>query len=289
MNQKKVSVILVNYNGLQDTIECINSLNKSTYSNFDIIVMDNHSTEDSTVLETYDRVIYKRLSDNFGFGVANNIGAEYALEKGADYLLLLNNDTVVDKFLIEKFVSHAKDHVIETGAMYYYNFPEELWYGGGTWSRAKGNFRHQHFTDDREVSFATGCCLFIPRNCVRDIGLFDDKYFMYCEDADFSIKALKHGYKLFYICDAKLWHKVGKSIDKTIGLKDYYITRNRLYLMHKYKKEFGLTTYLYFGATRLVYIIRALLKGKDIAPIIDGIKDYRANHMGRKDYRNRLL
>ena len=177
-------------------------------------------------------------------------------------------------------IENTNDRTITTGAIYYYKEPNELWYGGGEVSRYKGNFRHKKYTSSRCVSFISGCCMMMSVKCYKDIGLFDSAYFMYYEDSDFSLKAIQNGYVLKYVYEAKIYHKVGKSISKTTGLKDYYLTRNRLYILYKYRSFFKRTSIAYFYLTRIMYV--ATHNKKENTPIIEGIKDFKSNIMGAK-------
>lgn len=276
----KVGIILVNYNGLEDTIECIQSIKRSNYNNFEIIVIDNASKEDATSLSCYENVIYKKLDKNVGFGAANNIGADIAIENNCDLLLCLNNDTIIEKDTLGILVENTDDETIITGAIYYYSEPDELWYGGGEVSRYKGNFRHKKYMISKKVSFISGCCIMLTANCYKDIGLFDSVYFMYYEDSDFSLKAMQHGYQLKYIFEAKIYHKVSKSISGVTGLKDYYLTRNRLYILYKYKSYFAWTAIVYFYFTRAIYIMKHNKKGS--SPFLEGIIDFKKGLMGEK-------
>lgn len=276
----KVGIVLVNYNSLKDTIECIKSIKESDYWNYVIIVIDNASTENASALKSCDNVIFKRMKKNVGFGVANNIGTDIAVENNCDLILCLNNDTVIQKDTIRILVDNTNDRTITTGAIYYYSEPNELWYGGGEISKYKGNFRHKNYMKSQEVSFISGCCLMFTQKCYKDIGLFDPAYFMYYEDSDFSLKAIQHGYTLKYVYEARIYHKVGRSISKVKGVKDYYLTRNRLYILHKYKMYFSRTAIIYFVITRMIYILR-YGKKKSI-PLIDGIIDFRMGITGEK-------
>ena len=279
---RKIGIILVNFNGLQDTIECIQSVYKSDYNNYLIIVIDNASKEDASVLNTYSNVLYIKLDSNVGFGVANNIGADKAIECGCELLLCLNNDTVIESDTLTFLERNTTDKTITTGAIYYFSDRKKLWYGGGEVSRFKGNFRHKDYCNTRSVSFVSGCCIMLTSGCYKNIGLFDPAYFMYYEDSDFSLKAILNGYELKYIYEARIYHKVGKSINKTVGLKDYYLTRNRLYILKKYKRYFYLTAIVYFYLTRGLYIVKNFFVKNETWPFFEGIHDFKKNFMGAR-------
>ena len=271
---------MVNYNGLKDTIDCIHSIRQSDYDDYEIIVIDNNSKEDASSLSLYENVTYIHLKENVGFGVANNVAADIAINDGCDFILCLNNDTVIEKDTLRILVENTDERTITSGAIYYYTEPTELWYGGGEVSKYRGNFRHKKYTVSREVSFISGCCMMFSAKCYEDIGLFDPAYFMYYEDSDFSLRALQYGYQLKYIYDAKIYHKVGRSISKENGLKDYYLTRNRLYILQKHKSYFKWTAIIYFGITRIIYVMSH--NKKCVRPFLEGIRDFKKGLMGAK-------
>lgn len=278
----KIGIVIVNYNGLSDTIECIDSIYKSDYKEWEIIVIDNNSLEAPDILESYDKVTLKKLSDNVGFGIANNIGAQIAIEKGADFIFCLNNDTTITKGLLSLFLQNIKEKTVLTCSTYYYSDKNELWYGGGEVSRFLGTFRHKKYKENRYVSFASGCCIFIPKKLIMDIGLFSKEYFMYYEDGDFSLKILRHGYRIYYLTEESVFHKIGKSISKVSGLKEYYLTRNRLYLLNKYKGYFYFTAYIYFFITRCAIVLLKIIRRESIFSILEGYKDYKRNSLFKR-------
>lgn len=280
--EKKIGIILVNYNDACDTLECINSLLNQNYHSYFIIVVDNNSRNDIEEIQLLDQVELIRLNRNIGFGPANNIGAERAIHQGADYILCLNNDTVVERDFLKKINSRASDDTIVTTSIFYYDNSACLWYGGGEISRIFGTFRHKNYFEERYITFATGCCMLIPASCINKIGLFSEEYFMYYEDGDFSIKAIQNGYKLLYIPNVVVLHKVGQSIKNNQGMQAYYLTRNRLYILEKYNNYFHFTSLIYFYITRLVSVVAGGILGKKYSLIQMGIYDCRHKIMGPK-------
>lgn len=280
-------VILVNYNGAEDTIECIRSLQATKMDNMRILIVDNASKEqDKEQLQTVldDKVECLFLPENLGFGVANNKGVAYAISKDAEYLLLLNNDTIVSQDLFCVFHDRADKNRVLVPAIYYYDCPSEFWYAGGEISRWKGTSVHRtKASQEGQVGFATGCCVFLHRSIVERYGLFDENYFMYYEDTDFSIKMQQHGLPIYYIPSARVWHKVGRSSGKITGFQEYYIQRNRLYIINKYRKYFfWQLAMVYFLCTRSVMIFLRLLKGDSIKYILKGIFDFYNNKLGEQ-------
>ena len=231
--QDKIAIILINYNGMNDTLDCIESIMKSTYDNFLIYVVNNGSKDNCTILKEFDKVKLINLERNVGFGVANNIAAQRAINDGMDIIMCLNNDTIISNNTLEIMKKNLDNKSIVTCSIYYYSNPDKLWYGGGEISNYKGTFKHKEYVNNRNVTFVSGCCFMMTKSCFEKIGLFSKEYFMYYEDADFSIKAILNNITIKYITDTRIWHKVGMSIKNQIGAKDYYLTRNRLYILKK--------------------------------------------------------
>ena len=142
--EPKVSVVLVNYNGYKDTVDCLKSLSRVDYDNFDVIVVDNASTE----LPTKDEMAYIKsqalflpVQHNLGFSGGNNIGIEQAIKNGAAYVLLLNNDTTVEPDFLKNMVEAAKngrDVGIVTGKIRFFSRPDYIWFGGGYFDNRDG-------------------------------------------------------------------------------------------------------------------------------------------------------
>ncbi len=254
----KVSIIILNWNGKKDTMECLKSLRKLHYKNFnlEVIVVDNGSTDGSA--DDFKKVTgfsdFKVLEnkENIGFAAGNNTGIKQALAGGADYIMLLNNDTVVKEDLVEKFLEAADRHKkagILTPKIYFYpgfefhkdryNKTERgrvLWYAGGVidWDNVYASNYGVDDTDigqyskELEYDFATGACMFVRREVFEKVGLFDERYYLYLEDTEFSQRAKRSGWKIIFVPDAIVWHKVSQSSAIGGGLNDYFITRNRL-------------------------------------------------------------
>ncbi|MDS0526653.1 glycosyltransferase family 2 protein [Clostridium sp. SHJSY1] len=287
-----VYIIIVNYNGYQDTIECVNSLKKITYNNIEIIVVDNASTNNSyNLLDTeLDNCTILKSNSNNGFSAGNNIGIKYALEKKAEYILLLNNDTIVDKNFLNPLIEAMSDSLvgISAGKIYYYDRKKVIWSAGGYLNRLKALGCHygmnspdlQKFNIKREVSFLTGCCQLIRSSIFDEIGLYDEDYFLYLEDADYCLKVLKSGYKMIYEPKSVIYHKVSSSVEEFSEMYLYYFTRNRLMFMNKIEYRVGIKfiSLTYFIFTRLISILKYRQKSK---AILRGIEDYYDNKIGK--------
>lgn len=260
----KVSIIILNWNRKEDTLACMRSLKVSSVKDFEmkVVVVDNGSTDGSQLAIAkfieQTKATNKRkwklieLEKNFGFVEGNNIGSRYAFDTGADYVILLNDDTIVEKNCISKLIKFAnkrKDAGLISPKIYFaegFEFHKDrykkedlgkvIWYAGGDidWNNIYGS---NHGVDEvdkgqhdkiKEIDFATGCCLLIKKEVVDKIGLLDKKYFAYYEDSDYSQKARRAGWKVLYYPAAYLWHKVAQSSGIGSGLNDYFTTRNRL-------------------------------------------------------------
>ncbi|NFH70315.1 glycosyltransferase family 2 protein [Clostridium botulinum] len=289
--EKLVYIILVNYNGLNDTIECLNSIQKSNYKNYKVLIIDNNSPDKSGIelKKRFSQYEFILNEENLGFAKANNLGYQYALKKKAEYILLLNNDTIIDSDMINELISNSNKNTITVPKMYYYN-SDILWYAGGKISINKGTAYHlgekkkdcKKFSEKMQVSFATGCCMLIHKDILKEIGLFDEAYFMYCEDFDFSLKLQKKSKIIIFSPKAKLWHKVNASTKNNSNISKYYLTRNRFYLLKKHKNYFNPLSTIYTYITRLIILMLSFLKKDDYKIYIMAWNDYKKLKMGIK-------
>lgn len=289
-----VDIIIVNYNGLADTVECVESLKKCRYDNFEIIIVDNCSTDDS-----YDNLNYKYSSENNiyiiksninnGFATGNNLGIDLAKYHHANYCVLVNNDTIVDPdFLtpLVEFAEKANTPIILTGKILYYYDKKRIWYGGGFFDKYKGTGVHLHGNelddpqDDqiRSCNFICGCLLFMSLNVVDIIGPLPEEYFLYGEDTDYSLNALKHNIPMFYIPNSIIYHKVSASTKKLSNFSYYYMLRNRFYVISKYEKGlYKISAY----AFSMLSIAKGIIKKEyPIRIVRKALKDFNKDNMG---------
>jgi hypothetical protein len=253
----KIFVIILNWNRAKDTIECIKSLQKIK-ENLEIVVVDNASVDDSvlkienSLKSTKFKFSILRNDTNLGFAEGNNVGIKYALKNGANYVMVLNNDTIVDKNIVFEFLLAAKENpkagvfspkiYFAPGFEYHkkrYKKTDQgrvIWYAGGIidWNNVYGINRGVDEVDSGQyenvetLDFATGACMFLRASALREVGLFNKLYFMYLEDADLSLRFKKCGWEVLYVPRARLWHKVAQSSGIGSGLNDYFLTRNRI-------------------------------------------------------------
>ncbi|MCL0034680.1 glycosyltransferase family 2 protein [Dehalococcoidia bacterium] len=258
----KVSIIILNWNGLEDTIECLESLKKITYPNYEVIVVDNGSEgNDVEVLkEKFGDYIHIIQNDkNYGFAEGNNIAIRWLLDNSKpDYFLLLNNDTVVaPEFLTELVkVAESDERIGFIGPKtYYYNFKgrkDVINFAGGKFNIRKGQPYHigarevdkGQYDEIREVDYVEGSCLLVGKGVVKDIGLLSSSYF-YWEENDWCLRGYKAGYKSAYVPEAKIWHKIAASSGGKVPR--YYFTKNRFLFMRQHATKLQqVTSLLYF-------------------------------------------
>ncbi len=260
---KRVDIVILNWNRKNDTLECLKSLSKLNTSNFkiELVVVDNGSTDDS--VDAFKKLNLSNLriiknQENLGFAAGNNVGIRDAIARGADYVIILNNDTIVDKNLAKEFMLAARKYPRfgELSPKIYfakgYEFHKKryrkselgrvIWSAGGIidWDNVYCTNRGVDEVDIgqydllEETDFATGSCAFLNVRAIRTVGFFDERYFMYLEDVDLSQRMKRNGWKVLYVPRAFLWHKVAQSSKIGGDLNDYFITRNRLLFGLKY-------------------------------------------------------
>jgi len=261
----KIFIVILNWNNYADTFECLKSVDKLRIGKFDlrVVVVDNGSSDDSC-----ENIRNFQLSNsnfhliennqNLGYAGGNNVGMRYALESGADWVMVLNNDTEVDHDLVVQLIEAAERDGkvgVLTPKIYFARGSEfhkskykkselgnVIWSAGGEmdWNNVFGKNRGVDEVDsgkydfEEEVEFATGACVFLRATALDEVGLFDERYFAYFEDADLVMRMRRAGWKIVYVPKAKLWHKVSRSSGIGSKLNDYFIIRNRLYFGMKY-------------------------------------------------------
>jgi len=250
----------LNWNGKEDTIDCLKSLKNITYPNYEVIVIDNAST-DGSVEEFQELVDIKLIvnKENLGYSKGNNVGIQYAINNKADYVLILNNDTVVDPHFLSELVKIAnsnekigilgpKTYYAEPDNMIYYAGAKINWYTGQPKHIGQKKIDDEQFNQIKNVDFVAGSCMLIKREVIEKIGMLPTDYFLLWEDIDYSVKANRNGFELVYVPSSKIWHKESVSIKKIKTYRIYYSARNRLIFHKKYATKLE-----YFSST--IYFI----------------------------------
>jgi len=290
------AIIILNWNGWKDTIECLESLYRIDYPNYDVIVVDNSSEDDSvdkikeyckgkikveSKFFEYDqrnkpvkvfeykeeelkaenndnnlignlspnkKIILIKNRENYGFAGGNNIGIKYALNNlNPDYILLLNNDTVVERKFLNELINVAESSP-QIGAVgpktYFYDKKCRIQWAAGGFMELKyfkvefiGSFEidNGQYDENMALDYISGSCVLYKREVIEKAGLLDHSYFMYFEDLDWSIKILKNNHKCYYAYKSKIWHKMGVSSNDCFKTRYYHM--NRIYLVKKNLKR----------------------------------------------------
>ena len=246
--EDKVGIILVNYNSYKDTVSCLSSINKIQYKNYIVYVVDNCSTNNSVFeisryIKGNEQTRLIVSAENLGFSGGNNLAIKEALKDGVDFLLLLNNDTIVSENFLNTIMEYANEYSIVSPRIMYGKERNKIWYGGGKLSKQLGRARHEQIgkkysfskhNGTRKVTFVSGCCMLFSKNIIRKIGLLEEKYFLYYEDTEFCWRAQKSGIDLIYAGSSYIYHNVSSSTGHHSPLMNYYKIRNRLYLIKEY-------------------------------------------------------
>ncbi|WP_010239491.1 glycosyltransferase family 2 protein [Clostridium arbusti] len=242
----KVSIVILNFNSFKDTKECLLSLQKLEYSNYEIIVVDNSSTDGSyeklkKEFNTYNII---KSNENLGYANGNNIGIKYALENKADYICVLNNDVIVEDDFLDKIIKvmeddkdiglagpcickyHDKNIIQAMGA-------NINLYNGLT----QGKYKNYKYSDipqkDIQVDYLGGACFVCRREVFEKIGFIPENYFLFFEETEFCYKASRRGYKLLCVYESKIYHKGSSTISKYSGLSYYFLNRNRVVFIRR--------------------------------------------------------
>lgn len=220
MSAPFVFAITLNWNRRDDTLECLDSLMQLTYPNVRLLVVDNGSTDGSpqAIAKRFPRVEQLVNPENLGFAAGFNVGLKHALEKGADLIFILNNDTLVARDMLEPLVAAIgpPDVGIVSPAIYYASSPDQIWSTGGGRSRLTSDMtgnhgRGQKITQVSEREFLSACAMLIKRCVLEHVGLFDERFFVYYEDSDYCLRARRAGFRLLVVPQARVWHKVATS------------------------------------------------------------------------------
>lgn len=297
----RVSIIILNWNSWRDTVECLESVFQNYYLNYNVVVVDNHSNDESLErireycngkikfdspffkynpnnkpidfqetnkdietgndIKSSKKLILIKNDKNDGFAEGNNIGIRYVLDNlDSDYIMLLNNDTVVDKeFLVEMLKVFEKDNKIGIigPKIYFYDDPNRIWFARGkiSWKFCRGlNIGYNEvdtgqYNDIVEMEYASGCAFLIKKEVINKIGLIDKRFFLYFEEIDWTMRSHESGYRSLFVPNAHIWHKVSKTgggLKGKIGL--YYITRNRWLLMKKWANKTDFSFFVIYQA-----------------------------------------
>jgi GT2 family glycosyltransferase len=265
----KVSVIILNWNQKDLTLACLASLKECRYPNYEIILVDNASEDQSVpaIRKNFPAVQIIENKRNLGVAGGRNVGIKYIQQRDSDYLLLLDNDTTVHKdFLTEmvKVGENDKKTGILTGKIYFHSYQNKIWAAGGSVNLYRCHFAaigynqtdKGQYDEIKEVDFAPGCCLMIKTKVIDKIGILDEDFIQYFgEDTDWCLRAKKNGYKVMYVPESKLWHHVIKKT--SVSDRYWYLKgRNLMLFMRKHAQIHHWVTFTFFfiiGSIKVLY------------------------------------
>ena len=244
----QLAIVLVNFNGVSDTLKCLESLQFLGRNDCQVIVVDNGSTLDESKelasVHPWVRVI--RREDNGGWAGGNNTGIRHALEHGAEHILLLNNDTIVAPSLADRLLAAAKHHPnygILGPVICFMDEPEKVMTDGcrfnspgaaGFFERIAVPIKPSDPPQVVPVDIVNGCCMVISKRVLERIGLIDERFFLIHEEADFCLRARQAGFECGIIAEPLVWHKGSSTILRTgKSLQRYYDARNLFLLLWK--------------------------------------------------------
>lgn len=243
-------IIVLTWNGWTDTEECLRSLMPAYGAGFRILLVDNCSSDGTPekARRAFPEVEVFENKENLGYPGGNNVGIREALARGAEFFLLLNNDTVVDGDFARELLSVAMQDErigLVTSKIYFFDRPDTIWFAGGRISSWTGRYRHTGYGEiDRgqfdgveDIGRPCGCSLLVTRRFIEDVGLMNEDLFLYGEEIDWAFRAREKGYRCVLAPRSKVWHKWGSS---TGGAKSgnylYYSVRNLLHVLNAHAR-----------------------------------------------------
>lgn len=270
MNGPKIGLVTVLYNEKEVLKDFFESLGKQRYRNFKLYVIDNSPTkeafDEAQKLAELHNIDSEFIYNNANVGVAkgNNQGIVRSMKEGCEYTLLLNNDIVFDDSTIEKMVDYAQEHHEDMMVpKIYYHGSNKLWMAGGHISKLRGVAVHRGDVEDRGqyntieyIGYAPTCFMLIRNKLFEDVGLMDEKYFVYYDDTDFVYRANEAGYRIVYFPEATVAHKVSSSTGGESLFTLFYANRNRIYFIKKnFTLPYRVAALSSFYATKIAQLL----------------------------------
>ncbi len=287
-----VAIILVNWNGFDFSVACLESLRKVDFPDFKVILVDNASKnqEGERLKIQFPEIELIQSESNLGFAGGNNLGMKKALFDGYTHVLLLNNDTEVAPDFLGKMLlklnSNSNVALVQPMILFHHR-PDQIWSAGGKWNSFLGRaitlgdrkLKANYLIKSEFLDWATGCCMLIKREALVEVGLLNDSYFTYFEDVDWSLRFVEQGYQISFAAEAEIYHHAGassksKHSEGTLSPKVfYYHVRNQLFLIRSHvgpsSKAFAYGYHLlrfiawmgYFGIRGRFQKFKAVAKG----------------------------
>jgi GT2 family glycosyltransferase len=270
----KVFIVVLNFNGQRCIIRTLSSLFRVDYPNFEVILVDNNSRDGSFELakSAFSKAVFIKNNENLGFSAGNNVGIKYALERGAEYILLLNYDVEVEKFFLAPLVEvmEGDSQIGIASPVIFFGETRKIWFSGGKidWLRMKTFQKNSVIDKDYFGSdYICGCSMLIKKEVFKKTGILDEDYFLYWEDVDFSLKAKRAGYKLAVCPKSRIAH-FEKSEEKKEN-KVYWLVLSGL-IFFKKNTPFWLWPwiFLFLRLRKIKNWIDLKSSQKDLAPAV---------------------
>jgi GT2 family glycosyltransferase len=295
----RVAVVVLSWNGRDDTLACLRSLREVTYEPRSLVVVDNGSSDGSpdAVRDAFPEVELLARSENLGFAGGNNVGIRHALERGSDYICVLNNDTLVDPGFLEPLVAAAGTP--DTGAVcpkiLFADERELIWFAGATYDPHRGyqgrllGYRERdsnEFGGVRVTDRATGTAMLVPVGVFQRVGLFDEGLFAYSEDVDWSLRARAAGYRILVAGESRVYHRVSASSGgESSPTSLYYNVRNALVVAERHATLGRLGTWrrrATIVAANAAQAARSNSRRAALAAVLEGWRDFRRGALGQR-------
>lgn len=294
--EPSVGIILLNWNSYEVTKDCLDCFRQIRHP-YRLIVVDNGSSDDSVTLfrANYPEITLIENNENLGFAGGNNCGLEHGLRENLDYLMLLNNDTLFDEDFVAPLVQRMQQNA-ELGGIQpkiMYNHDRSLiWNAGGTYhyflghssTIGEGKPDLSRFNRVRGVDWITGCCILLRSQVVQQVGLLDDRFFIYHEDVDWSLRIRGAGWKLEYFPQSQLYHIAGVSQKSKVKTREGFLSprthylnlRNQVFVIRKHLNWYHFpTATLFMLVMAVAYVAYFTVRGrfKKLTAVYEGLKD----------------
>jgi len=291
-----VGIVTLNWNQLHDTTVCLSSLGRLEYPSFEVVLVDNGSVDGSPGLirQRFPGITVIENGRNLGFAAGNNVGIAELIRRGADYVLLLNNDTEVAPNFLRVLVE-AAESIPAAGILgptvFYFDPPDVIWSAGGSIDRYG---RPRHLEVDRrdagtlepvrEVDYVTGCAMLVKKDVIDRVGVLNERFFMYFEESEWCARARKAGFRVVHVSGARIWHKIAPSARAQSCRYLYLMARNRLLYLQCCHASPWIVAIAALDLLRTAASWRLRRRHKDkralSGALVRGVRDYALGHLG---------
>lgn len=233
----KIGVVILSYKNIEDTVECINSVKACNHHDYhtEIILVDNSETDfflNQILMQCEPDITM--LTKNEGYSAGNNAGMKIALDHKCDYIIVINNDTIVEPNFIDGLIDVFKEHknVGLVAPLIYRFIDKKIWSSGGKFNPilCKYSMINNPLFETKQMQFINGCCFCIEASTLQNVGFMDERYFMYSEDTEYSIRLTNRGYVHYVTPNSIIYHKVSISSKAGSPFQLYYLYRNKIIL-----------------------------------------------------------